>query len=125
MDEPTVAAWVERYVQAWETNDPAAIGDLFAEDALYYPTPDREPWRGRDGIVASWLERKDEPGTWDFRFQVLAVATDLAFVRGWTRYVEPPSEFSNLWVIQLDAAGRCVEFTEWWMEHGQQDAATS
>ena len=91
MDEPTVAAWVERYVRAWETNDPAAIGDLFAEHALYYPAPDTEPWRDRDGIVAGWLERKDEPGTWSFRYQVLGVAADLAFVRGWTHYLEPPS----------------------------------
>ncbi len=124
MDEATVAAWVERYVHVWETNDPSAIGDLFAEDALYYPTPDREPWRDRDGIVTGWLERKDEPGTWSFRYQVLAVAADVAFVRGWTHYVKPPSEFSNLWVIRFDAAGRCVEFTEWWMEHGLQDATS-
>ena len=85
--------------------------------------PDTEPWRDRDGIVAGWLERKDEPGTWVFRYQVLAETADLAFVRGWTHYVEPPTDFSNLWVIRFDAAGRCVEFTEWWMEHGQQDAA--
>ncbi len=124
MNEPTVAAWVERYVRAWETNDPAAIGELFAEHALYYPAPDTEPWRDRDGIVAGWLERKDEPGTWGFRYQVLAAAADLAIVRGWTHYVEPPSEFSNLWVIRFDAAGRCIEFTEWWMEHGQQDATS-
>jgi uncharacterized protein (TIGR02246 family) len=125
LDERSVAVWVERYVRAWETNDPAAIGDLFADDALYYPSPDGETWRDREGIVAGWLERRDEPGTWVFRYQPLAVAGDLAFVRGWTRYVEPPSEFSNLWVIRFDAARRCVEFTEWWMEHGPQGAETS
>ena len=116
MDESAVAAWVDRYVRAWETNDPADIGGLFTEDARYYPTPDGEPWRGRDGIVAGWLERKDEPGTWAFRYQVRAVAGDLAFVRGWTHYVEPPADYSNLWVIRFDPAGQCVEFTEWWME---------
>ena len=46
-------------------------------------------------------------------------------MRGWTHYVEPPSDFSNLWVIRFDAAGDCVEFTEWWMEHDQQVAATN
>ncbi|MCD6031490.1 MAG: hypothetical protein K0S78_3664 [Thermomicrobiales bacterium] len=49
MDDATVAAWVERYVNAWETNDPTAIGDLFAEHARYHPAPDTEPWRERDG----------------------------------------------------------------------------
>jgi uncharacterized protein (TIGR02246 family) len=116
MDASTVAAWVERYVRAWETNDPADIGALFAADALYYPSPDEEPWQGRDAIVAGWLERKDEPGTWTFRYEVLGTTDDLAFVRGWTDYADPSSDYSNLWVLRFDAAGQCVEFTEWWME---------
>ena len=124
MDEPGVASWVERYLHAWETNDPAAIGELFAARALYYPRPDGEPWRGRAGIIANWLERKDEPGTWAFRYHVLALAGDLAFVRGWTHYDDPP-DFSNLRVIRYDDDGRCVEFTEWWMEREQGDTATN
>ena len=124
MDEPSVASWVERYQRAWESNDPAAIGELFADDARYYQGPDGEPWRGRAGIVTNWLEHKDEPGTWSFRYQILAVAGDLAFVRGWTHYDDPP-DFSNLWVIRFDGDGRCVEFTEWWMEREQGDTATN
>ena len=124
MDEPTVAAWVERYVRAWETNDPATIGGLFTETARYYPRPDGDPWCDRAGIVANWLGRKDEPGTWSFRYQILAVAGDLAFVRGWTHYDDPP-DFSNLWVIRFDADGRCLEFTEWWMERDRGDAVTN
>jgi hypothetical protein len=125
MDEPAVAAWIDGYVRAWETNDPAAIGELFADNARYYPRPDGEPWRDRGGIVSNWLERRDEPGTWAFRYQTLAVAGDLAFVRGWTHYNDPATEYSNLWVIRFDPAGRCVEFTEWWMEHDQGEAAAN
>ena len=69
-----------------------------------------------DEIVAGWLERHDEPGTWSFRHEVLAVAGDLGFVRGWTRYAQPPTAYSNLWIVRLAADGRCSEFTEWWME---------
>ena len=44
-----VKAWVERYVQAWNSNDPAAIGSLFTEDAAYHTEPYSQPWRpGRD-----------------------------------------------------------------------------
>ena len=67
MNAQSVAAWVDRYVAAWESNDPAAIGDLFAEHATYRQRPDDEPWQGRDGIVAGWLENKDDPGDWTFR----------------------------------------------------------
>ena len=117
MDRQALDRWLDGYVRAWETNDPDAIGELFTDDGRYYTAPFREPWRGRDGIVAGWLERKDEPGTWTFCYEVLAVAGDLGFVRGWTRYTNPPTDYSNLWVIRLVPDGRCAEFTEWWMEH--------
>ena len=117
MDATTLERWLAGYVRAWETNDPEDIGRLFAADAVYSTAPFGEPWRGREAIVAGWLDRKDEPGTWTFRYEVLAIAGDLGFVRGWTRYTDPPAEYSNLWVIRLTSDGRCSEFTEWWMEH--------
>jgi uncharacterized protein (TIGR02246 family) len=115
VERADVEAWVERYVRAWSTNDPGEIGALFTDDAVYYTAPHREPWRGRDGIVAGWLDRKDEPGTWDFRWEVQDVAADRAYVRGWTTYHTEEADGPNLWVIRLDAEGRCSEFTEWWM----------
>jgi ketosteroid isomerase-like protein len=121
MNPGDVDSWVDRYVSAWRTNDSEAIGSLFTEGARYYTAPYRQPWTGRDGIVAAWLDRKDEPGQWEFRHQVLGIDGDVGFVRGWTRYAataeEAETEYSNLWVIRLDADGRCSEFTEWWMEH--------
>jgi ketosteroid isomerase-like protein len=116
VDRNDVERWVDRYVEAWLTNDPGQIAALFTEDAAYYTAPYREPWRGRDAIVAGWMERNDEPN-WDFRFEVQAVDGDFGFVRGVTTYGEGPVEYSNLWVIRLDGEGRCSEFTEWWMEH--------
>jgi hypothetical protein len=63
MDEPTVAAWVERYVRAWETNDPAAIGDLFAEHALYYPTPSPGAIGAKSSPAGSRARTSREPAT--------------------------------------------------------------
>jgi uncharacterized protein (TIGR02246 family) len=114
-DTHRVDAWVDGYVQAWNSNDPADIGALFTEDAEYYTAPFREPWRGREQIVAGWLDRKDEPGEARFEWRPLVVTDELVIVEGTTTY--PEETFSNLWVIRLEAAGRCREFTEWWMEH--------
>ena len=110
-----VEAWMLGYVHAWASNDPEEIGALFTDDAQYFTAPGREPWSGRQAIVEGWLGRKDEPGDWDFRFEPLAVAGDLAFVRGWTTYKDRPS-YDNLWVIRLAPDGRCSSFTEWWVE---------
>jgi uncharacterized protein (TIGR02246 family) len=115
--EQTVQAWVEGYVRAWNSNDPAAIGDLFTEDAAYYTEPYSEPWRGRDVIVRRWLERKDEPGETEFRWHPLVVTAEVAVVQGTAVYSHPPRVYSNLWVLRLDPEGRCAEFTEWWMQH--------
>ncbi len=110
-------AWVDRYVQAWNSNDAAEIGALFSEDAAYYTEPFRRPWRGRAEIVRQWLERKDEPGETTFDWRPLAVGPEVAVVQGETTYRTPPNTYSNLWVVRLDAEGRCTEFTEWWMQH--------
>jgi uncharacterized protein (TIGR02246 family) len=115
MDDGAIKTWMDGYVAAWESNDPAAIGDLFSEDARYFTAPYREPWTGRDAIVAGWIGRGDDLGTWTFDWHTLAVAGDLAFVQGRTTYTTPPN-YRNLWVIRFDAESRAVEFTEWFME---------
>ncbi len=128
MDREQVAEWVERYVRAWRTNEPDDIARLFAEDATYATGPFDQPWRGREAIVAGWLARKDEPGTWTFRSEVLATSPEGGVVRGWTTYPADQQEFSNIWLIALDGDGRCSALTEWWVERpappeGAADAA--
>jgi uncharacterized protein (TIGR02246 family) len=112
----TVEAWVEGYLRAWKSNDPQEIAQLFTEDAAYFTGPFAEPWQGRQAIVQNWLARKDEPGSWSFRYEVLATGEDLGVVRGWTRYLKPEREFSNIWMVRLDETGRAEEFTEWWVD---------
>src|ERR671922_2168213 len=82
MERQEVEAWIEGYVRAWQTNEPDDIGRLFTEDARYYTAPYRAPWEGREGIVAGWLDRKDEPGGWSFRYEVLGEAGGPPLVRG-------------------------------------------
>lgn len=118
MNIMTVENWVEGYLRAWNSNDPEEIGELFSEDAAYFTGPFVDPWKGRDAIVQEWLGRKDEPGTFRFRYEILAASDRTGVVRGWTRYLDPVREYSNIWVIKFDGQGRCEEFTEWWMQRG-------
>ena len=116
MEREDVQAWMEGYERAWTTNEPEDIGGLFTDDATYYTAPFRQPWSGRRAIVEGWLDRKEEPGEWTFRWDLLAMAGDLAFVQGQTGYPQEEKTYSNLWVIRL-RDGLASEFTEWWMEH--------
>jgi hypothetical protein len=124
VEHSEVETWVDRYMWAWSTNDPGDIGDLFTEDARYYTAPHREPWVGRQGIVAGWIGRKDDAGTWKFRYEVLGIDGDTGFVRGWTEYSDDV-DYSNLWVIRLADDGRCSEFTEWWMATEEEQEASA
>lgn len=117
MNVEAVETWLEGYIKAWGSNNPQEIGALFADDALYYTAPFREPWRGREAIVAGWIDIHDEPDNYTFRHEVLATEDNLGVVRGWTTYLNPPAEYSNLWLIRFDDQGRATEFTEWWMAH--------
>ncbi len=119
MDSSAVARWLERYVAAWRSYDPDEIGDLFAEGAVYrfQPWHERDTTvRGRDAIVASWLERPDEPGSWTAEYRPFASEADAAAAVGVTRYLAtadvPEAVFHNVFLLRFDDDGRCTEFTD-------------
>jgi hypothetical protein len=126
MDRAAVQRWLDAYVQAWLSYDPAEIGALFSEDAVCYYHPYDEPARGRAEIVASWIEppRRDPEGMYDGAYEPLAIEGDLAVAHGRSRYFNPDgaggrtlrTEFDNIFVMRFDDAGRCAEFREWYME---------
>jgi len=119
MDRTDFERWVQGYERAWSSNDPADIGALFTDDAMYRFRPEDEPLRGRDAIVAQWIQNKDEPDDYAYKLvDVLAVDGDVGFVYGITDYfTDPRRTYSNLWVIRLADDGRCADFTEWYMKH--------
>lgn len=116
INRTTLQLWVEGYLKAWHTNDPEDIDLLFTSQARYYTAPYRPPWEGRAQIVAGWLDRKDEPGDFEFRYEILGLEGNTGFVRGWTEYLKEQVSYSNLWVIHLNEQGECLEFIEWWMK---------
>ena len=119
MDEQAVADWLDRYVHAWGSYDREEIGTLFSPDAVYAYDPFGEPVRGREAIVASWLEDRDEPGSYEASYRPLLVAGDRAVAHGTSRYFAADGsladEYANLFVLRFDAEGRCAEYREWYM----------
>ena len=132
MTREEVANWLERYVEAWKSYDREQIGDLFAEDAevRYYPYD--EPVRGRMAVIDSWLGEgeyesweRDEPGTYEASYAPVAVDGDVAVATGRSSYRDEPGGeikrvYHNCFVMRFDTDGRCVQFTEWFMQ--QPDA---
>jgi len=118
-----VQRWLDAYVEAWRTYEPAAISALFADDVSYAYQPYREPVRGRDAVVADWLESPDPAGSWDAHYEPYAVDGDRAVSVGESRYFENGklrTIYYNVWLLRFDGDGRCAEFVEYWREHPKE-----
>ena len=112
MTHDDAARWLDAYVEAWRSYDPAAIGTLFAADAEYRYAPWNEPLHGRDAIVASWTADKDAPGSWEAAYAPWAVEGNRVVAIGTSRYVEPARTYHNVFLIEFDDAGAATSFTE-------------
>ncbi len=120
LDRAAFQEWLDRYVEAWKSYDPQAIGDLFSEDAEYRYHPQDDPEKGRATIVAAWLDEPDEPGRYDGKYEPLAIDGENHVATGWSRYFDENGEleddYCNIYLCRFDAEGRCREFTEWWIQ---------
>ena len=125
IDTQSVQRWLDAYSHAWLTYDPAEIGALFSEDAeyLYHPwdTGD-DVVRGREAIIANWLENRDKAGAYRGEYHPLLIQGDHAVTTGMSWYYTDDTQttleraYHNLWVLRFDDAGQCRSFTEWYME---------
>jgi len=120
MDDAQFQRWLDSYVDAWRTYDPAAIGDLFSDDVEYRYHPWDDPIRGRPALVEGWLSARDEPGSWTAEYRPWLVAGDDAVAVGVSRYLradgEIDREYHNVFLCRFEGEGLCREFTELFLE---------
>lgn len=113
--------WLDGYIAAWRANDGDAIGLLFSTGAVYGFRPwedEGHTMRGREAIVASWLESPDDPESWDAHYEPFVVEGDRAVAVGWSRYAaaEPDPErlYHNVFLLHF-VDGLCDQFHELFM----------
>jgi hypothetical protein len=128
MDVESAQAWLDRYVAAWLSYEPDEIAALFSEHVSYRYHPYDDPIVGRGAVVASWLgedasgdaSTRDAPGTYGAEYSPIAVDGDTVVATGTSRYREAPDgpvvrTYDNCFVMRFDEAGRCREFTEYYL----------
>jgi uncharacterized protein (TIGR02246 family) len=122
MERDAVQGWLDRYVEAWRTNDPGAVAALFTHDAAYRYRPyggDEHAAIGREAIVGAWLEEGDPPGSWEAAYAVFAVEGERAVATGTSRYLAsdrgPERTYHNAFLLRFAPDGRCADFTEYYM----------
>lgn len=114
-DRAAVRGWVKAYEQAWRTPGIAAIPVLFTADATYLHSPYEEPVVGVDAIGRMWEEDREGPNeVFTLSAEVVAVDDRTAVVRADVQYGQPVhQEYRDLWILQIEADGRCSWFEEW------------
>ncbi len=121
MDRQAFQHWLDGYVEAWKTYGEAKIGALFSDDAVYRYHPQDDGLRGRAAIVASWLDERDDPGTYDAHYEPLAIDGEVHVATGWSRYFAADGnlrdEYCNVYICRFNAAGECTDFTEYWIQN--------
>jgi ketosteroid isomerase-like protein len=136
MDKAQVDRWLDAYVKAWKSYDREVIGALFAEDVSYRYHPYDEPVTGRAAVVGAWLGEQehpgassvDTPGTFDAVYRTVAVDGDVAVATGSSTYLTEPGGavdevYDNCFVLRFNEAGRCREFTEWYIRRPRPEDA--
>jgi ketosteroid isomerase-like protein len=121
MTHDQVQEWLNGYIAAWASNDADTIGGLFTEDAVYSYRPwqnDDVTARGRDAIVAAWLQHEEDPDSWDAHYEPYVVEGNKAVGVGWSRYHatdnRPEKTYHNAYLLEFDDDGRCSSFHEFW-----------
>ncbi len=113
------ADWLDRYIAAWRSGDPAEIGDLFSEEVVYSQNGGQTSLEGRAAVVADWLADAYEPeAEWEASYEPLAIEEQVHVAVGSTRYLRENGvheDFSNIFVCRFDDDERCCDLREWWM----------
>jgi ketosteroid isomerase-like protein len=114
-----VDSWVAAYVEAWRSEGTAALAEFFVEDAVYRMSPYAEPVRGLAAIAELWERERTGPDEeFELRHEIVAVDGHTAVVRVEVEY-GTGAEYRDLWIVGLDADGRCRRFEEWPFWPGQ------
>jgi uncharacterized protein (TIGR02246 family) len=115
--------WLDSYGRAWESRNPQASADLYAEDGTYQVTPFVEPIRGRQAILEYWTNVAKTQQNIQFGYEILAVTPEHGIAHWWASFVIIPpglrTKLNGIFLISLDENGRCRSLREWW--HKQQD----
>jgi uncharacterized protein (TIGR02246 family) len=122
VDQKTFESWLAAYKHAWEDRDPEAAADLFTADANYHETPFEAPARGREGIRDYWSGATRYQEGIEFSYEVLATAENMGIAHWHAEFTrltsDPTVELDGIFLVALDAGGRCTEFREWWHKIG-------
>jgi hypothetical protein len=104
-------AWLVGMGDAWESGDASGLSGLFTVGATFAPDPFADVVRGRRAIVEWFLPVVAVWRGASFAAQVLGAGGTYG-VAHW-RVASGDRARDGVWVVALDARGRCESLREW------------
>lgn len=124
MNTAELEIWLQAYGRAWESRDPRAASELFAEQIRYYETPFAEPAVGRQGVSEYWASATHGQRDVFFSFEVVTLAANTGVVRWSAELTRAASGcrrmLDGVFLLRFDDAGLCTELREWWHSSGSE-----
>ncbi len=113
--------WLDDYLRPQQQRSAEKIKELFTEDATYAYGPFFEPRVGIDAIYNHHKNALSHQNDLKYTWNVLAVTEDYGlahFHLTLTEQVEgEPNTYDGVFLVYLNAHGRCTRFEEWWHAH--------
>jgi hypothetical protein len=106
-------SWIDVYERVWRTSGTDGLAELFSDDVTYLMSPWAQPVVGLEALRAFWDDERSSDGDeFTMRSEVVVVEGRIGVVRVEVDYVGG-RRWRDLWVVTLDADGRCTTFEEW------------
>ncbi len=115
MDKEAFKRWIADYERAWRSAGTSTLAELFSEGARYSTAPFEAPHVGLDAIAELWEEEREGPDeVFAMNSELVAVEDETGVARVEVAYGDPVERtYRDIWIIRLDADGRCAHFEEW------------
>jgi len=108
------ANWVTALGDAWERGDAESFRTLFVVAATFAPDP-FATWLRRRAAIEAWFS--EQFAAWPaaaFTAQVLGAGDTYGVAH--FRVTSGERVLDGVWVVALDARGRCESLRQWWHE---------
>lgn len=114
-----LSEWLRRYFRAWVSNDPQEVASLFAEDAVYYYGPFKDPSLGRTTIVARWVANPDRQFDITTQYEAIMAQGNVGIAHWNVKFRSHANdatvnELDGILILRFNSMIECTEHREWY-----------
>jgi SnoaL-like domain len=118
LDREKAVAFVEGYGRMWQNWDFPGFVELFSDDVVYVEHPTDETVVGREGMLDYIRREQAAEGVASVRMGKPIIDGNRVAGEFWTTMTngDERGTLIGCFIAQLNAAGRCIHFRQYWFD---------